>query len=91
MSDHSTEEDAFYCGHTVRQPGCGGCDPGAIEFIRDDGGSWRRYDEAAKRAACGVTFDHDWHGYLDDEGRTRVCDGQPTPDDPNPPARVGGQ
>jgi hypothetical protein len=28
-------------------------------------------------AACGVTFDHDWHGYLDGDGRTRVCDGTP--------------
>ena len=27
-------------------------------------------------APCGVAFRHDWHGFLDDDGRTRVCDGE---------------
>lgn len=27
-------------------------------------------------APCGVTFRHEWHGFLDDDGRTRVCDGE---------------
>ena len=30
------------CGHGKRTKGCGGCDPGAIEFVKDDGGPWRR-------------------------------------------------
>lgn len=29
-------------------------------------------------AACGVTFSHDWHGYLDSDGRVHVCDGEPS-------------
>lgn len=37
----------FDCGHASRVAGCGGCDPSAIEFVRDDGaGTWRRYDPA---------------------------------------------
>jgi hypothetical protein len=31
----------------------------------------------AETTACGATFQHDWHGYLDGDGRTRVCDGEP--------------
>jgi hypothetical protein len=30
------------CGHVERVTGCGGCDPGAIEFVKDDGGPWLR-------------------------------------------------
>jgi len=30
------------CGHIAIQRDCGGCDPGAVEFVRDDGGEWRR-------------------------------------------------
>lgn len=33
--------EPYPCGHTDRTAGCGGCDPGAIEFVRDDGGEWR--------------------------------------------------
>lgn len=33
-------------------------------------------------AVCGVTFSHDWHGYLDDAGKTSVCDGEPRPNSP---------
>lgn len=36
-------------------------------------------EKDAPESACGVTFSHDWHGYLDDDGRTRVCDGEPLP------------
>ena len=32
----------YPCGHQTRRRGCGGCDPGAVEFVRDDGGPWRR-------------------------------------------------
>lgn len=32
----------YPCGHHTRTPGCGGCDPGAVEYVRDDGGPWRR-------------------------------------------------
>ena len=28
----------YSCGHTLRMPGCGGCDPGAIDFIIEDDG-----------------------------------------------------
>lgn len=30
------------CGHAGIERGCGGCDPGAIEFVKDDGGPWLR-------------------------------------------------
>lgn len=33
------------CGHMERMKGCGGCDPGAIEYVRDDGSDrWVRVD-----------------------------------------------
>lgn len=35
------------CGHWPAIKGCGGCDPGAVEFVRDDGGPWRRVGGAA--------------------------------------------
>jgi hypothetical protein len=35
---------------------------------------------AAGAAWCGLTFGHDWHGFLDGDGRTRVCDGTPEED-----------
>lgn len=38
--DMSTE--LFPCGHTAVIRGCGGCDPGAVSLVREDGGSWRR-------------------------------------------------
>jgi hypothetical protein len=34
--------EAHPCGHIERQRGCGGCDPGAVEFVKDDDGPWRR-------------------------------------------------
>lgn len=37
-------------------------------------------DPVTVAAACGVTFLHDPHGYHDDDGRTRVCDGEPPVD-----------
>lgn len=36
----------FDCGHLERTLGCGGCDPGAIEFVKDDDGPWRRVGTA---------------------------------------------
>lgn len=30
------------CGHFERVMGCGGCDPGAIEFVKDDDGPWQK-------------------------------------------------
>ena len=33
------------CGHHDRVQGCGGCDPGAVEWVRDDDGPWRRPTE----------------------------------------------
>lgn len=35
-----------YCGHVERTPGCGGCDPGAIEYVIEDGGTPRPFDAA---------------------------------------------
>ena len=33
------------CGHESMRRGCGGCDPGAVEFVLDDGeSSWRPFD-----------------------------------------------
>ena len=28
--------EGYPCGHAERVKGCGGCDPGAVEYIRDD-------------------------------------------------------
>ena len=41
------EECIPACGHDPRVRGCGGCDPGAVEFIRDDGGPWVRVSPPA--------------------------------------------
>lgn len=40
--------DCRPCGHIRLTDGCGGCDPDAIEFVRDDGGEWRKATEADK-------------------------------------------
>lgn len=37
-----TTAERYACGHAERTSGCGGCDPSAIEFVRDDGEPWRR-------------------------------------------------
>jgi hypothetical protein len=34
------------CGHRERTPGCGGCDPSAIEFVITDEGVRRPFDAA---------------------------------------------
>lgn len=34
------------CGHLRRVPGCGGCDPGAVEFVITDDGERRPFDPA---------------------------------------------
>lgn len=34
----------YDCGHTAVTPGCGGCDPAAIEYVIDDNGVLRPYD-----------------------------------------------
>lgn len=36
----------YDCGHATRRPGCGGCDPGAIETVVLDDGTQRPYDPA---------------------------------------------
>lgn len=33
------------CGHADRHAGCGGCDPAAIGFVREDGGEWKKVEE----------------------------------------------
>ena len=36
------EHTAYPCGHAYIIKGCGGCDGGAVEFVRDDGDpAWR--------------------------------------------------
>lgn len=44
----SDREEGYPCGHENRTHGCGGCDPGAIEFVFEDleptGALLRRYD-----------------------------------------------
>ena len=42
LFDFGTEDEPNPCGHSVRVKGCGGCDPGAIEWVKDDGQPWRR-------------------------------------------------
>lgn len=32
------------CGHETRTPGCGGCDPGAVKSVIEDGGAVRPFD-----------------------------------------------
>lgn len=34
--------ELFPCGHTTVTRGCGGCDPGAVSLVIEDGGVWRR-------------------------------------------------
>jgi hypothetical protein len=36
--------EPYPCGHNTAQRGCGGCDPGAIEWVKDDDGPWRILD-----------------------------------------------
>lgn len=38
------DDEGYPCGHATTQRGCGGCDPGAVEWVRDDDGPWRRPD-----------------------------------------------
>lgn len=39
------------CGHAATVKGCGGCDPGAVEYVKDDGDpTWRRIE----RTCCGT-------------------------------------
>lgn len=41
-------EEAPPCGHFPRVPGCGGCDPGAVEFVIEDSQlRWRRRSDVA--------------------------------------------
>lgn len=45
--DHAPAVDEpFPCGHEMRTRGCGGCDPGAIDFVIEEGGTWRPFDPA---------------------------------------------
>ena len=34
--DSRRAAEVYDCGHTERTKGCGGCDPGAIEYVYDD-------------------------------------------------------
>lgn len=48
------------CGHREIERGCGGCDPGAIESVIEDGGAVRPFDPArdlAPRLAATVSCD----------------------------------
>ena len=40
---------AHPCGHLKGAQGCGGCDPGAVEYVRDDFGYWRKVDAGVVR------------------------------------------
>lgn len=40
----SEDEEVFACGHRNRVQGCGGCDPGAIDFVILEDGSSRPFD-----------------------------------------------
>lgn len=43
----SRDPEGHPCGHEDRTPGCGGCDPGAIEYVKDDGDpTWRKVTPA---------------------------------------------
>ena len=40
-------DDRHPCGHTQVRAGCGGCDPGAVEFVLDNGATaWRKTTSA---------------------------------------------
>lgn len=41
----------FDCGHDRRVEGCGGCDPGAIDFVITDEGVRRPFDAALDMSA----------------------------------------
>lgn len=40
------ENGRYLCGHEHRTLGCGGCDPGAIDFVLTDQGHLRAFDPA---------------------------------------------
>lgn len=44
------ESGRYLCGHEDRTPGCGGCDPGAIEVVITDQGQVHAYDPAIHMA-----------------------------------------
>lgn len=48
--DHAARSEPAPCGHGDIVRGCGGCDPGAIEFVVTDAGILRRYDPARDMA-----------------------------------------
>lgn len=43
-SEASEDGEVFACGHHTRVQGCGGCDPGAIDFVILEDGSSRPFD-----------------------------------------------
>ena len=40
------------CGHSELVKDCGGCDPGAVEFVITDAGERRAFDPAIDMATC---------------------------------------
>src|SRR6478735_7781545 len=46
MERLTTSPEGHPCGHSERTPGCGGCDPGAVEFVITDEGERRPFDAA---------------------------------------------
>lgn len=45
-SSSAGEAPPYDCGHTHRTPGCGGCDPSAIDYVIPDGGTPRPFNPA---------------------------------------------
>jgi len=41
---YGSPPEPYLCGHAERTPGCGGCDPGAVEFVITDDGRFRPFD-----------------------------------------------
>lgn len=71
-NDHKATTESDYSCATCETRGPKWCDKHAGLLIP---AAPKGAEEA--RAACGVTFSHKWHGHLDGDGRTRVCDGEP--------------
>lgn len=72
-----TAEEPHPCGHTRRVWGCGGCDPGAIEYVREDGDTeWQEAPEPRYRIENGwLVREVDYHtcGAGDEHGHEPGC------------------
>lgn len=77
-------EGEHACGHALKVTGCGGCDPGAIEFVINDDGTTEPFDPALhmKDPETGRTFvpcnNREPHGRHENEARngTHICPGR---------------